>query len=274
MIKEKYLNIHNWISTKDPIKIKTISNTPTNNHDVVNLKKAIYTTNHITTSKGKDYILGDKIVTTNDISNYMLDILNKHLQHYTTENENERYYEEKESYGDYDSSGYYTKNAVGKIVKFFKNLTDDKIIDIVTGSVEDVYGIDLEGGRHYFVSHSNLSDMLFNYIYYTKKMSSESFSDSIFNSSEVNEYIEDYYAFQIMDINLPIDEEFEKLYEWSVNEKYKDVCFRYNSLLDNIIKNFNEPILSDLITKIKDLRADEAYIKSKIRDNKLDEMLK
>jgi hypothetical protein len=273
MIKEKYLNIHNWISSKDPIKIKSISSTQTYDDSIVNLQKAISTTNYITNSEGKDYILGDKIVTPKDISEYMLDILNKHLEEYTTEDENEGYYDE-ESYGDYDDSGYYTKDAVGKIVSFFTNLTDDKIIDIATDSVMDGYEIDLDGGRHYFVSHSNLNDMLFNYIFYTKKMSSESFSDSIFNSSEVNEYIEDYYAFQMMDVNLPTDEEFEKLYEWSINKKYNDVCSRYNGLLDNIIKNFNDPILSDLVTKLKDLRADEAYLKSKIRDSKLDEMLK
>ena len=272
-IKEKYSNIHNWISSKDPVKIKVICDIQTNDDSISKLQRSISTTNCITDSEGKDYILGDKIATLKDMSDYMLDILNKHLGNYTTENEDERW-EDDESYGDYDDSGYYTKDAVGKIVNFFTNLTDDKVIDIATDAVMDGYEIDLDGGRCYFVSHSKLDDMIFNYVFYTKKMSSESFSDSIFNSSDMTDYIEDYYAFQLLDANLPSDEEFEKIYDWAINKKYNDICHRYNGLLDNIIRNFREPILSDLVEKLKGLRADEAYLKSKVRDSRLEDILK
>ena len=273
-IKEKYLSIHNWVSNKDPFKINLILDVKVNAKDNISkLQKAITTTNYITKSKSKDYIIGDKIATLKDMSDHMLDILNKHLENYTTEDENKRW-EDDESSGDYDDSGYYTKDAVGKIVNFFTNLTDDKVIDIATGAVMDRYEIDLDGGRNYFTSHSKLDDMILNYIFYTNKMSSESFSDSIFNSSDMTDYIEEYYAFQLLDVNLPSDEEFEKIYDWAVNRKYSDICYRYNSLLNNIINNFKDPILSDLVEKLKGLKADDDYLKSKVRELKLEDILK
>jgi hypothetical protein len=105
--------------------------------------------------------------------------------------------------------------------------------------------------------------MIFNYIYYNKK--------EIYNSSE---FIEEYFALKIKNFILPTDDEFNQLYESAIYENYIYICNNYNDLLDNIIRKFNEPILSDLIDKLRDLRADSSYLTSKIRNSKLDEILR
>ncbi len=146
-IKKKYIKVKKFVESIGSEKLNFFRSNSFYEEDFTNIRDLIYLEENISGSKFPEYILGDKIATIEDISEFMVKKLNDHLSNYTTENEEERYEDEEDSYGDYDSSGYYNSEAVKKLVNFFKNLDHGKILSIANGSYEDYYGLDLNGGR-------------------------------------------------------------------------------------------------------------------------------
>lgn len=263
-LKKNYTKLKTWIESIDPKKIDFFRRASFYEEDFKKIQELIWLERNISESKDLDYILGDKTATLESISQHMLGILNEHLSRYTTENEEERYFED-ESYGDYDSAGYYTKDAVGKIVEFFSNFDERKLFSIANGSYEDYYEVDLNGGRWYFIDRSVISEMIFNYLYYTKRQ--ESFGDSIFNTTSLNEELEDFYSFRLEKINIPSNKEFNSVYRKYFIKEHQKNFDRYNSFIDDIIENFeSDPMFSDLVGGIKKLRADDEYIKKKLEN--------
>jgi len=264
-IKKKYLKVKEFVESLSSEKLNFFLSNSFYEEDFTGIRDLIYLEKNVSESKFPEYILGDKIATIESISEFMVKKLNDHLSNYTTENEEERYEDEEDSYGDYDSSGYYTSEAVKKLVNFFKNLDHGKILSIANGSYEDYYELDLNGGRWYFIDHGGIQDLIFSYLYYGKKETS--FGDSIYNTTNLNEALEEYYSFRITKIEIPIQEKINLVYKKYLLKKHENDFSRYNSLVDNIIKNFgNDPIFSDLISEMKKLRADDDYIKKKIEN--------
>jgi hypothetical protein len=90
------------------------------------------------------------------------------------------------------------------------------------------------------------------------------YEDGICNSGDASDTIEDFYLEKFY---LPSDDEFEKMYQRKYTEKYQKTFERYNSFIDDIIRNFDsEPMLKDLVSEIKKLKADDDYIQSKVRE--------
>jgi hypothetical protein len=264
-IKKKYLKVKEFVESLGSDELNFFQSNSFYEEDFTGIRDLIYLEKNISESKFPEYILGDKVATIESISEFMVKKLNNHLSNYTTENEEERYYEEDDYQGDYDSAGYYHSEAVKKLVNFFTNLDHGKILSITNGSYEDYYELDLNGGRWYFIDHSGIQDLIFSYLYYGKK--ELSFGDSIYNTTNLNEDLEGYYSFRITKVEIPSQEKLNSIYKKYLLKKYEKDFSRYNSFVDNIIRNFeNDPIFSDLISEMKKLRADDDYIKKKIEN--------
>jgi len=90
----------------------------------------------------------------------------------------------------------------------------------------------------------------------------EEYEDGIFNSGDASELIEEFY---LENFYLPSDEEFDEMYKISFRKRYQKSFDRYNSLINNIIREFdNDFMFSDLLSEIKKLKVDDALIQSQI----------
>ena len=185
--------------------------------------------------------------------------------------EDDEYYDD-ENFGYYDSNGHYNKEGHEAVISFFESLDDYKIQSICSGSVTDDYEVDITGGRSYLMNGIPLNQMLFNYLNYTKKLSLDSLDEELCNSNESFDEIADYY--QDIDIFLPNEKELSDIHNFVINKKYQQLIDRYNSMVDNLVKNFsNESLLKEKMEIADSMKIDLNYIKSKLREEKINEIL-
>ena len=277
MIKEKYLQIQNWLKTSNKTIIDFIKKekeyaysyfSPDDNPD----DRLIKTLNwYFKIKKQNDYIkkaiFGEVIFSIEDIKNHILSKLKSlNISDYKDDKDDEEYN------GYYDYSGHYNRKGLEAVIDFFENLNHNKILSIVEGHVEDDYEIDISGGRSYLMINTNLNEMIFNYLKYNTKNSLEELEDNICNSSDLFYDIECYY--QNINIYLPNDEELSSIYNFLLNKKYNKLIDNYNSFIDNIIRNFkNEPLLKEKVDIAYSMKIDMNYLIGKLRENKISEIL-
>lgn len=266
-IKENYLQIKNLLDNVPQDSVKFISNLRLSYYKdkrIKDMQNILWFYNDQSKSKIIDYILGDKILSLQDISSYMINKLQDYLKNNIGSYDEGEYLD---SYGCYDEDGYYTPDSIKNLISFYTNLTDDKLYSIYSGENDDM---DFDGGRCYFLN--GFDGYLFSYFRHTKNMSLKSLDAMICNSSSTNESVSYFYEYD-ENISIPTVAEFEQIYQNAVSESYKDITTRYNSIISGVIKNFKEPILSDLVAKLPDLMATDEYILAKIRDNKINNII-
>ena len=282
MLKDKYLKVQNWLKTKDKKVIDFIRNEKPDYHQntISDHSRFMSTLNwYDSLSKETDFnqkiIFGEIILSINDIKNNILSSL-KNGYDYLIDNdrfmskEDEDYDEENNGY--YDSSGHYNKEGYEAVIDFFEELNDSKIESIYSGSVEDDYEIDINGGRSYLMHNIAINQMIYNYLYFTKKAKYENLEYDLYNGNDIFDGISDYY--QDIDIFLPTPKELSDIHSFFIDKKYQLLVDRYNSMVKNIIDNFEEePILKEKIEIAKSMKINLDYIKSKLREEKINEIL-
>jgi hypothetical protein len=260
-IREMYLKIQDWVKDKDPKKIKFLleQNRGWNSNQNENLTNIINWYNDINgkDDETKNIIFGDIILTVDEISRRMLDHLG--------------------------ASGHASDRGHQSVINFFSGLKEKELLSIAYGSTQDDYEVDIDGGRSYLMGRSNIYAYVFNYIYYTKKMTFEKYQDGIFNSGDASEQIEDFFGPKsdnyetvqsIHNITLPSIDEFESLFFNTSNKKHKDNAKEYNSMINNIVSKFgSDPLLKDFVNKMKGLEATDDYVDAKIREFKIDKVV-
>ncbi len=271
-IKDIFNTIQEWVSSHDNDKIKLINSISVYDgkvrqfQDTVNWFKEMSKLNQ----ESKDILFGDTILTIENIKERMLLHLkgsDELLENTPDEDEDEGYY------GDYDDCGHASAQGYQKVLDYFEELDEQALISIAAGSTQDDYEVDINGGRSYLMSRSNIYLYIFNYFYYTKRINKDQYNDDILcNSGDASEALDRYY---LKDVCLPSDEEFEKMYNKKYTEKYKKSFNQYNSMINDIISNFKgDVMLKELVDKLSDLRADDSYIQSKVRENQIDKIIK
>lgn len=271
MLKEKYLEVQNWLETANKKFVNFIKNERVayyrDKSDYDKLKSTINWYDRISEESDftKQVIFGEKFVSIEDIKNHVLTVL-KSLY-------DDDYLDyEDENFGYYDSSGHYNKEGYEAVIEFFEDLDDYKIQSILSGSVEDDYEIDINGGRSYLMRKVPLGPMIYNYMYFTKKAKYKDLDKELCNSNDVFDDISDYY--QEVDIFLPTPKVLNDIYNFIVDKKYQSLMDRYNSMLGNIIENFkNEPVLKEKVEIAKSMKIDMNYIKTYLREEKLNELI-
>lgn len=215
----------------------------------------------------KEILFGDKKLQISEISQIMSSILKE------KEIDGEDYDEEddEEYFGAYDSCGHASPEGWSDVYNFFLNLDEDRLIAVATGAVESDYEIDIDGGRSYFMSNTNIYLYCFNYLYYTMGVDTDKYDDMIYNSGSASEQISDFYL--NTNYELPSIEKLENWYQIRFKRKYEETFNSYNSMLSNIIKQFGgNPLLDDMISKLNDCVATNDYIEAKVREIKLDNL--
>lgn len=240
--KEKYNNVESWLSI-DTEKSLFLKNSNLRNKDLDDIKFFIHTMNDIKSSKYFGYLVGEDIIDIKSISENLVNIVNDKI-----DDDDEDDDDDYDNY--YDEDGYYTKSSLEDLSSFFKNLDDKKILAIARGSVEDDYDLDIDGGRYYLCSRNNVQDLIFSYIFHTKKMTYEEYSDSICNSTDLTDAIEDYYKFYLKEIP---SKDINELYDQIYLLNNKDVIENFNSSIRYMIKRFKEPFLKEQISKLESL---------------------
>jgi len=281
MLKEKYLEVQNWLETANKKIVNFIKNERVAYYSDKSDYDKFITTIHWydklseESDFAKQVIFGEKFVSIEDIKNHILSKIKAEYQERIDKNyfmdEDDEYYDD-ENFGYFDSTGHYNKQGYEAVIEFFEDLDDDKIQSILSGSVEDEYEIDINGGRSYLMNKIPLSPMIYNYLVFTKKAKYEELDEELCNSNDVFDDISDYY--QEVDIFLPTPKVLNDIYNFIVDKKYQSLMDRYNSMLGNIIENFkNEPVLKEKVEIAKSMKIDMNYIKTYLRDEKLNELI-
>ena len=281
MLKEKYLEVKNWLETANEKIVNFIKNERlayySDKNDCDKFITTIHWYDRISEESdfAKQVIFGEKFISIEDIKNHILSIIKYDYQESIDNNyfmdEDDEYYDD-ENFGYFDSTGHYNKEGYEAVIEFFENLDDNKIQSILSGSVEDDYEIDINGGRSHLMRKVPLNPMIYNYLVFTKKAKYEELDEELCNSNDVFDDISDYY--QEVDIFLPTSKVLNDIYDFIVDKKYQSLIDRYNSMLGNIIENFkNEPVLKEKVEIAKSMKIDMNYIKTYLREEKLNELI-
>ena len=141
------------------------------------------------------------------------------------------------------------------------------------GVLKVIINLIFKGGRSYLMSGIPLSEMLFNYVYYTNNLKIEELENNLVNNNEVFDNIEGYYNFNTK-FYLPNKEELNDIYQRLFDKKYDNLVISYNYLIDKFIKDFkDESILKEKIDIAKSLKIDKDWIKLKLREEKITNLL-
>lgn len=122
-------------------------------------------------------------MTLEDIKYHMLDYMDKNKISYTITT-----YRNK-----YDMDGYCSRTMYNDIISFWKNFNSEKHFMYVVSGAYATGDLDLDGGRDYILSRSNVIPLLFDYLYNTMKFSLKDYKSIIYNTTDISDEIEDYY---------------------------------------------------------------------------------
>jgi len=288
-IKDFYNKLHEYFENinthQNHIKISTITDEIEYSGEVRDFQDVYNWYREVSkmTKEEKEILFGDRKLQISEISQIMSDLLKKQEIEYDEdydEEDDEEYSGQKSSA--YDSCGHASPEGWSDVYNFFLNLDEDRLIAVATGAVMDEYEIDIDGGRSYFMSRSNIYLYCFNYLYYTIGVDVDKYDDMICNSGSawrrwsfhsclVSEQISEFYL--NTNYELPSIEKLENWYQIRFKRKYQKTFDSYNSMLSNIIKQFKgNPLLDDMISKLNECVATDDYIEAKVRDIKLDNL--
>lgn len=248
-IKDVYNQIETWLKGQDKKKIKFLENESCydDKSELGRLKSTLQYHYIMNEYKAQhEYLFGEKNVTLKDISKHMLDSMGKYGP------------AKGETKDDFDedqlSCGYADTTMFGEIKSFWRNLDESALLSVASGSVMDEYEIDLDGYRCYFLSHSKVFPLIFNYIYYTLKKTPQELDEDLYNDNETFDEIRNLFPPE--DLFLPDSSIVDKLYGKKYNEQteknLEDFERSINSILNNDRYN-KEPELKDKIEALKQL---------------------
>jgi hypothetical protein len=248
-IKEIYDQIDSWLKNQDSKKIKFLQEQSCydDKSELLKLQKTLMYHYIINEYKDKkQYIFGEKKITLKEIGQYMLDSMGDYGP------------EKGESKADFEEdchhSGYADMRMFKEIKSFWKNLDNDALISVAIGSVSDDYEIDLDGYRCYFLSHSKVYPLIFNYIYYTLKKTSKELDEDLCNDNETMESIENLYPPE--ELFLPGDDVIDRLYGKKANEKTEKNLNDFKDFIERILTNERfqkEPALKDKMKQLSQI---------------------
>ena len=254
-IKELYNQIDVWFNNNDQSKIKFLLNDHCydDTSDRARFQKTINWYNSIKkeSSEIRDIILGDKILTIKDISDWVLKNNIKPIEDQFEEEKKEYENDDDDYYEDYDDfcndrycdSGYANPSLVADIREFWENLDEYKIYSFAINETDD-YEVDLAGGRHYM--NTGIHPLTFNYMNYTYK--------NIMNEEELLEWSE-YEYYLLKECFLPESDVLNRMYKKESNKKHKEKIDRFNYMIKNILDNFKkDPFFAEKIEIIKGLK--------------------
>lgn len=89
----------------------------------------------------------------------------------------------------YDEDGYCSKALYNDLIDFWKNFGSEKDIMYVISGKYSSYQLDIDGGRSHFIYHSEITSLLFNYIYFTLKMTKNEYENNIYNTCDLTDDI-------------------------------------------------------------------------------------
>ena len=282
MIKEKFLEIQEWLKKADKkvidsIKKEKISFNYSGHNGYDRFMSSINWYDNLLNEPefNKQLIFGDINISVDDIKNKVLSELKKDYQEKIDNkdfmDEDDEYYDDENS-GYYDGAGHYNKEGYEAVINFFESLDENKIYSICSGNVEEEYDVDVTGGRSYLMREIPLNQMLFNYLNYTKKLSLDELDEELYNSNESFDEIADYY--EDIDIFLPNEKELNDIHNFIINKKYNELLSSYNFMIDRIFTAFeHEPILKEKLEIINSMKINMDYIKSKLREEKINEII-
>jgi hypothetical protein len=270
-IRQLYNQCEAWVNSHDKSKVKIITEDSgwNSSNNYTNLKNTLYWFDEMSKlSDDKKILFGDMLLTIEDIKERIL----KHLKEFEDDfKEGDSFDDDEEYYGDYDDYGHASPQGYQSVVDYFQSLNERKLMAIAEGSTQDDYEVDIDGGRSYLMSGSKIFLYIFNYLYYTKKVTLKEYEDGICNSGDASDTIGEFY---LENFYLPSDEEFGEMYKTKFREKYQRNFDRYNSLINSIIREFgNDSMFNDLLSEIKKLKADDAYIQAKVREDQIDKII-
>jgi hypothetical protein len=273
-IKDFYNKLHEYFENintlQNHIKLSTITDEIEYSGEVRDFQDVYNWYREVSkmTKEEKEILFGDKKLQISEISQIMSNLLKEQEIEYDEDYDEEN---DDEYSGSYDSCGHASPEGWSDVYNFFLNLDEDRLIAIATGAVESDYEIDIDGGRSYFMSNTNIYLYCFNYLYYTMGVDNDKYDDMIYNSGSASEQISDFYL--NTNYELPSIEKLENWYQIRFKKEYKETFDNYNSRLSNIIKQFGgNPLLDDMISKLNDCVATNDYIEAKVREIKLDNL--
>lgn len=238
-IKEVYTEIDSWLKKQDSKKIKFLESQREygDTSDLSKLQKTLRY--HYILHECKDklpYIFGDKTITIKEISQYMINSMGDYGP------------EKGESKEDFEEnchhSGYADMAMFKDIKSFWKSLDKESIMSIANGSADEDYEIDLDGYRCYFLSHSNVYPLIFNYVYYTLKKTPENLDNEYDTLDAIDKF------FPPKEIFLPSAREFEALFSDKNNEQSEENCKNFFDTIKDLVEDeryVNEPTLKEKI---------------------------
>jgi len=173
-IKKLYNQCEVWVNSHDSSKFAAFS--------FVNLKDTFHWFKEMSelSDGDKNILFGDTLLTIEDIKERILKHLKELRNRFKEEDSSGRNNDEDVDYdGDYDEDGHASLRGYKSVVEFFESLDEEKLMSIANGSVQYYYEVDIDGGRSYLMSGSNIYLYIFNYLYYTKKLMVTSVNDFV-----------------------------------------------------------------------------------------------
>lgn len=93
----------------------------------------------------------------------------------------------------YDEDGHCGDGLWNDIYTFWENFNLDKDFLYLVSCKWATDNLDLEGGRSYILTHSNIITLVFEYLYNTLGYTKEKYNKIIWNSTEFSDNIQDMY---------------------------------------------------------------------------------
>ena len=190
----------------------------------------------------RNYFLGVKKITLDVIKDYMLNRLIPDVEW------------RKESYfydnPDADEDGHCSLQLYNRIIEFWKELNENKILCIANGSCKERYGLNINGYRDHFLQCSGVLPLIFSYIFYNCNYDYERFQKNLYNSLDETDDLNSYF----IDFEIPTDEELDKLTCEVIYNNDGRAQYNFKSEIEKIIKDFEyNPTLTDKIEILKQL---------------------
>lgn len=269
-IKEKYEKLSKWIEGQDSDNLKFLNNQSVygeNNALLENFKDSYgwYKCVSEFDKSSIDYILGDKVASVEDISKHMIGYISKFEEEIeeckkdwisdygsaearNRDGENfEEFYTEQNH-----SSGYAGIEEYYEVKRFWENLSEERVFDVVSGEVEDNYEINLDGHRNYWLSHSGVDPLLFSFIKHLKGKEMQELEENLYNDNQCYDSVS--YLFPPENITMLSAEEIEFLCSKCIEKNTKEDEDRFNRMIENIDKCFRDnPHFMDKVEIIKKL---------------------
>lgn len=271
-IKEKYEKFSNWLENQDNKKLEFLYNQNSGWRDEDNILLKNFKDSYgwykcvSEFDKSKiDYILGDKIATLEDISNYMINYISRFEKEIeeskkdwisdfgsaeATNSDGENF---EECFTEQNhSAGYAGIREYYEVKRFWENLSDEDVFSVISGEVMECYEIDLDGHRNYWLSRSKVDPLLFSYVKYFKGKDVKDLDEDLYNSNDCYEEVS--YLFPPENITTLSIEEIESMCSEFSEKNTREDEKRFNEMINTIEKCFgNNPHFKSKVDIAKEL---------------------